>query len=646
MEFNEIKNVNIVKNQYFKEEIKKQPAKNELKIQDGNRKNAPNNPSYWQSCVGVKNVQDIDTQMNLQSLQVDEAETQKLVDGETQKSIDTNAGEEVTDGLTSKIGIQFFAEKTAEADSANATDIETLKKQILSDSNLKNFGIEGTIEKDYHLDLAQALCYGKDKSGNDLFPQKELIRDILYEVHEDNLQLVYDLCFGKDENGKDLFPSKELIYDIVRMIPRKKEMMESFHQAPIEELSSLFVTKELFSKIDEQGNIIPPTDSELDNFSNKFLEKVKNMANKLCFGKDENGKDLFPHKTQIKDVLFYLSVLPSYFLETFCLSKDDDGNSLFFDSENLDELFLLIEKNDFDFVQQLYLGKDENGNYLIEDKKSIKEILSSITERHDVLGFPDQNMIEERTEFAKKMYFGKTSTGEDIWEDKNIIPDIIPYVGNCKFDYIQELCFGKNSNGKDLIKDKNDIAKVLKAMFQPASYSLSPSEEILEARFNFSKQLLQDFNGDINDDVLSLISSCDSVSILDGYNCLKSILSVEYISKLSPHDIATAGKIIDLYNVQDINEIPLEKKRNVIRTIVANNVSLFSLSDELKQMFPLIPSNKEEYCSLLKTLSKTVGIETSELTSEQISKFNTNITGMSSSLARLSDEDFDCLSFE
>lgn len=529
---------------------------------------------------------------------------------------------------------------------ANATDIDTFKKQILSDSNLKNFGIERAIEKDYHLDLAQSLCYGKDKSGNDLFPQKELIKDILYEVHKDNLQLVYDLCFGKDENGNDIFPSKELIYDIVRMIPRKEEMMKIFHQTPIEELSSFFVAKELFSKINEQGNIIPPTDIELDNFSNEFLEKTKNISNKLCFGKDENGKDLFPHKAQIKDVLFRLCDWPYDFLETFCFSKDDEGNSLFFDSGNLHKLFLLIEKNDFDFVQQLYFGKNENGNDLIEDKKSIKEILSSITGRHDVVGSPNQSMIEQRTEFAKKMYFGKTSTGEDFWKDKNIIPDIIPYVGKCKFDYIQELCFGKNSNGKDLIKDRNDIAKVLKAMFQPALYSPSPSEEILEARFNFSKQLLQDFNGDISDNVLSLISSCNNNSIIDSYNSLKSILSIENISKMSPHDITTANKIIDLYNIQDINEIPLEKKRNIIRTIVANNVSLFSLSDELKQMFPLIPSNKDEYCSILKTLCKSIGIETNVLSDEQINKFNSNMRNLSSVLAELSDEEFNALDFE
>ena len=93
----------------------------------------------------VKNVQDVDTQMKLQAPQVEEA--QRTVDTEAQKPVDADEGEEITDGLAGRIGIQFFAEKTTEANSVNSNvepankfadkDVPTEVNQQLSSNAVK-----------------------------------------------------------------------------------------------------------------------------------------------------------------------------------------------------------------------------------------------------------------------------------------------------------------------------------------------------------------------------------------------------------------------------------------------------------------------------------------------------------------------------
>lgn len=57
--------------------------------------------------------------------------------------------------------------------------------------------------------------------------------------------------------------------------------------------------------------------------------------------------------------------------------------------------------------------------------------------------------------------------------------------------------------------------------------------------------------------------------------------------------------------------------------------------------FPLLPKNQEEYCSLLPSIVRSLGIETNELTPEQrITMFNSSMGNLSSSLSKISDTDF------
>ena len=57
------------------------------------------------------------------------------------------------------------------------------------------------------------------------------------------------------------------------------------------------------------------------------------------------------------------------------------------------------------------------------------------------------------------------------------------------------------------------------------------------------------------------------------------------------------------------------------------NINLFEIGEELQKDFPLIPKKTEEYCSLLKGLVKSMGIQTNEITDKQEKQFGGNQYG-------------------
>ena len=121
---------------------------------------------------------------------------------------------------------------------------------------------------------------------------------------------------------------------------------------------------------------------------------------------------------------------------------------------------------------------------------------------------------------------------------------------------------------------------------------------------------------------------------------LTRIVGRSNVAKLSDSDLVIACQVADLYGKTNINEIPIEGKKEALRSLVACNVGLFDISPEMQKMFPIVPTNREAYCSLLPSIVRSLGIETNTLTTEQTSKFNQSITELSGTLAKISDTDF------
>lgn len=108
-------------------------------------------------------------------------------------------------------------------------------------------------------------------------------------------------------------------------------------------------------------------------------------------------------------------------------------------------------------------------------------------------------------------------------------------------------------------------------------------------------------------------------------------------------DMITGLNISNIFGKKDINELSINDKRALLKKLIATNVNLFNTSEHFKKDFPIIPQSQEEYCEIVPALVHSLGIETNELTEEQINGFNETLTNLSNNLANLSDEEFNNL---
>ncbi len=122
---------------------------------------------------------------------------------------------------------------------------------------------------------------------------------------------------------------------------------------------------------------------------------------------------------------------------------------------------------------------------------------------------------------------------------------------------------------------------------------------------------------------------------------LNDLMGIDKTSELSADELVTAINFIEIVNKKNISEIPIKAKHEFLKNLVSSDSNLFNIkSDIIREYFPLLPKNQEEYSALLPELVKSMGIETNALTSKQISGFNQDITALSKTLASLTDKDF------
>ena len=120
-------------------------------------------------------------------------------------------------------------------------------------------------------------------------------------------------------------------------------------------------------------------------------------------------------------------------------------------------------------------------------------------------------------------------------------------------------------------------------------------------------------------------------------------LSDEELNQIKPHDFETALKFIGVAHAKRINEIGRNEKRKFLKNLVDSSDELFCLSDDMKKLFPLLPKDQKEYCTLLPSLVRSLGIETKELNEDEIEQFNKDLFALSDTLKNISDEDFENL---
>ena len=101
------------------------------------------------------------------------------------------------------------------------------------------------------------------------------------------------------------------------------------------------------------------------------------IAEKLCFGKDENGNALFKQKHEIRFLLKRINRRNVDLAEKICFLKDENGEDFF---KDIDVIKLILDQVYYEpkvkkFVNKILFEKDSEGNYLFPHKEFIPQIL-------------------------------------------------------------------------------------------------------------------------------------------------------------------------------------------------------------------------------------------------------------------------------
>jgi len=330
----------------------------------------------------------------------------------------------------------------------------------------------------------------------------------------------------------------------------------------------------------------------LKNFIDEDFEAIKKYAN----DKNSDGSYRFKSSGELKSIMDFLNECPRQYKEIVNM-QNPDGTYRFSD---FDFMYFADTINQYpnEFGKLVYL-KDNNGFYRFS--------------RNDLTSISTARLNREPEQF-QKLLDAKTPDGSFKFNGNNInklfeIKESFP-------DKFAELMTSDKLDSKivDALDDKN------------VDYAIKLLNDQRDLQIPQNK-------------LACLIKNYGEISYKD-LQKLRHAIGKEKIEELTDKDLIIACKFADLHGKNNINEIPIQEKRNILKKLVSSNADLFNAGDDIKKMFPMLPTSKNEYCTLLPALVRSIGIETNTLATSQVEEFNTSMFNLSDSLAELSDSEF------
>ena len=220
---------------------------------------------------------------------------------------------------------------------------------------------------------------------------------------------------------------------------------------------------------------------------------------------------------------------------------------------------------------------------------------------------------------VKKLSSMTNRKGDFKFSSDNISKLAEPY--NKYKDFINQMAVNEDFSG-------NDITNI----------AINLSDDNIDRIKNLCKNYKKD---EIKPNQIALIAmdKRNELSVKQ-LKALNKKIGYKNASKLSVGETKLAYKLRNAYGAKDINEISIKDKRELLKGLISCNSDLFDATYTIKKLFPLIPINQEEYCSMLPALVRSIGIETNELSEKKTEEFNKDLNILSSSLKEISDEDF------
>ena len=463
--------------------------------------------------------------------------------------------------------------------------------------------------------LEQYASYPNKNEMVDLFaPNIIKNRDLSLE----NKQKLYDYL-AKDESSTDL---SDIICDSVT----DKEfnlVMEILQNSQSTNMAELFLSRQKGQdKVNARVEMyeLIKDDNEISNYDKyKLLSRIneENIDFAKKYYKNSDIEDEF------MDILAKVRNFNKDFTET--LIKDPN-----FPNELIAGMLMGVRKNNIDLAKEIYNNPDvpieQLANILYKVNPNNKDFARILIADKD---FPKNEVANllgtyklETEDLIKTLYQDKSIVREDIAK-------IVDYPMLETLDAIKEV-YGKLKAEKNFPDEY--ISKVLMSIDKD-----NPGmnkDYALDLCKNYKKMEIPESNLEF------LIKNYGKISPKD-LQKLNRVMGRDKVAKLSDSDLLIACQMVDICGKTSINEIPMEGKKNLLRRLVGCNEGLFKISDDMKKAFPLIPTDRDTYCSLLPSIVKSLGVDIRTIEPpSRIKEFNNNLEGLSSSVAKLSDNDF------
>lgn len=477
-------------------------------------------------------------------------------------------------------GLQALQEKAQQPvkgiEDTQRKSTNAFAEKLYSDKEFPKEHIEYILKNTNNDNIALAEKLCSDKE----FP-KEYISDILRGTNKENIQFVEKLCDDKE------FPKDRLSY-LIRYSGNKIAEKLCIHQE-----IDVGECMRILHIIDTRG------------YKEKEISFIENLL--LYSNKNFLSKDLFSLVVELHNVNLE-------FAERLFADKD-------FPKEHIGDILYSVNKEKLPLAEAL-----------CADKEFPKEYIGDILRR----------VSKEKLPLAEALCADKDFPKEHI-------SSILWRAGSINLSFAKKLCTDKEfpkEHISSILWETNENNLVLaEKLYADKAF---PPEEIAtilmvttKDNISFAEKLCEEYSKlEIPIEKLNtLIVNSNSINYLDTKKLIKK-MGKDNVKKLSNEEFLLACQMVDIYHVKNINEIPQAGKKELLRRLVKCNEGLFKTTDRIKEAFPLIPTNKDEYCTLLPSIVRSLGIETNTLKPDEVNNFNKSVSEAATCLAKLSDNDF------
>ena len=486
-------------------------------------------------------------------------------------------------------------------------------KQLISlMENAKNFEREITLKEmvaivsnDFDDERTKRFVYisGDNVPATRKLSQKEAVAVIKNNVSNTQIQRFIDLK-TVDEDGNSLLSRPLTNSEACLMCNKNFDDVQVQTYIRLNELSFYFRKLEFLedksnvkrfielTKVDEQGRGLLsriPTDEEavmltMDGFNNiqsqKIIDLIDNKPNLSRALTYNEAEAIVKGELEEKDVQTFIDT-KSYL--------ENRNSKRHFDRVPSDRGIALTVKQKFDkqkvniFYELTNKFFETEATVMVTDEEKYSRILS--------LTRPKEGRPLSLYEAGSAIRNELTDIAVGIYKD----------LIDSKIQSYDALAF---------VKDKNKTKTYIQyTREEPASFTrvLTPDE----AHLSISKELNEN-------QIQELINLKDS----------NPELKYDYI--------VTLLDFVEYKNNTNISELSSKRKRNLLKLLVKHNASLFN-ENVPTSLYPLVPKNKEEYCTLLPTLTKAIGINTKPLSNEEKTQFFDGIKGLTEKINTNSD---------